>query len=96
MIIIPCVSVYFLRTVGFRREKGRNEHPQYLFFSDIPRFFPRGARRNALSRKGKADDTDEGDMDVVVSIHNNMNELTWKKILEWEKIRRCDVFVSTI
>lgn len=30
-------------------------------------------------------------MDVVVSIHNNMNELTWKKILEWEKIRRCGV-----
>lgn len=48
-------------------------------------------RRNALTRKGKAEDTDEGDMDVVVSIHNNMNELTWKKILEWEKIRRCDI-----
>ncbi|CAN0289573.1 unnamed protein product, partial [Scytosiphon promiscuus] len=40
-------------------------------------------------RKGKAEDTGEEDMDVVVSIHNNMNERTWKKILEWEKIRRC-------
>lgn len=45
--------------------------------------------RNALSRKGKAEDTDEGDMDVVVSIHNNMNEITWKKILQWEKLRTC-------
>ncbi|CAN0597567.1 unnamed protein product, partial [Ectocarpus sp. 12 AP-2014] len=41
---------------------------------------------NALSRKGKAENTEEGDMDIVVSIHNNMNELTWKKILEWEKL----------
>lgn len=45
--------------------------------------------RNALTRKGKAEDTGEDDMHVVVSIHNNMNERTWKKILEWEKIRRC-------
>lgn len=45
--------------------------------------------RNALTRKGKVEDTEEDDMDVVVSIHNNMNELTWRKILEWEKIRRC-------
>eukprot|EP00903_Cladosiphon_okamuranus_P018104 g16661.t1 len=42
---------------------------------------------NALTRKGKAEGTQEDDMDMVVSIHNNMNELTWKKILEWEKIR---------
>ncbi|CAM9741383.1 unnamed protein product, partial [Ectocarpus fasciculatus] len=41
---------------------------------------------NALSRKGKAENTEEEDMDIVVSIHNNMNELTWKKILEWEKL----------
>lgn len=53
------------------------------------------SRRNALSRKGKAENTEEGDMDIVVSIHNNMNELTWKKILEWEKLRRCvqDLFL---
>lgn len=44
--------------------------------------------RNALARKGKAEGTEEGDMDMVVSIHNNMNERTWKKILEWEKLRR--------
>lgn len=44
--------------------------------------------RNALARKGKAEDTEEADMDMVVSIHNNMNERTWKKILEWERLRR--------
>lgn len=44
--------------------------------------------RDALTRKGKAEGTKEDDMDIVVSIHNNMNELTWKKVLEWEKIRR--------
>lgn len=49
----------------------------------------RATNRNALTRKGKAEGTQEDDMDMVVSIHNNMNELTWKKILEWEKIRRC-------
>jgi len=28
-------------------------------------------------------------MDAVVAIHNNMNELTWKKVLDWEKLH-CD------
>lgn len=43
--------------------------------------------RNALSRKGKVGDTEESDIDVVVAIHNNMNENTWKEILKWEDIR---------
>ncbi|CAN0304213.1 unnamed protein product, partial [Laminaria digitata] len=46
---------------------------------------------NSLSRKGKVEDTKEDDMDVVVSIHNNMNEFTWRKILQWEKLRTCGV-----
>lgn len=45
--------------------------------------------RNALRRKGKIEDTDEADIDMVVAIHNNMNENTWKEILKWEDIRRC-------
>lgn len=41
---------------------------------------------NALHRKGKLEDVDESDMDSVVALHNNMNEKTWNKILEWESV----------
>jgi len=42
---------------------------------------------NALVRKNKLDDeTTEDDMDSVVALHNNMNERTWKQVLEWEKL----------
>jgi cytochrome c heme-lyase len=51
---------------------------------------------NALVRKGKMKqpraDLDDGeeeatehDMESVVALHNNMNEKTWKKIVEWER-----------
>lgn len=40
---------------------------------------------NALARKGKLADTVEEDIESVVALHNNMNEKTWKKVLEWEK-----------
>lgn len=40
---------------------------------------------NALVRKGKLDDTSEEEIDSVVALHNNMNEKTWKKVLEWEE-----------
>jgi cytochrome c heme-lyase len=39
---------------------------------------------NALARKGKLDDTVEHDIESVVALHNNMNEKTWQKVLEWE------------
>ena len=41
---------------------------------------------NALLRKDKAQDVHERDMNVVVAIHNNMNERTWRKVLEWERV----------
>ena len=42
---------------------------------------------NALARKGKLDeDTKEEDMISVVAIHNCMNEGTWGRILQWEKV----------
>lgn len=60
---------------------------------------------NALSRKGKMDNTNnqsggggggagesseevaasEEDMSSVVALHNNMNEKTWAKVVEWER-----------
>jgi cytochrome c heme-lyase len=45
---------------------------------------------NALSRKGKLDarnndEASEEDMASVVALHNNMNEKTWAKVLEWER-----------
>jgi len=41
---------------------------------------------NALARKGKLGDTKEEDIESVVAVHNNMNEKTWKRVLEWEKV----------
>ena len=42
---------------------------------------------NALSRKGKIDNKEEEThMESVVAIHNNMNEKTWAKVVEWESV----------
>lgn len=41
---------------------------------------------NALARKGKLGDTREEDMDSIVAIHNNMNEKTWARVMEWERV----------
>ena len=40
---------------------------------------------NALARKGKLGDTNETEMESVVALHNNMNEKTWRKVVEWEE-----------
>jgi hypothetical protein len=47
---------------------------------------------NALSRKGKfnanggeSEVASEEDMTSVVALHNNMNEKTWAKVVEWER-----------
>ena len=44
---------------------------------------------NALMKKGKGGGVDEQDMTSVVAIHNNMNETTWRQVLEWEDMH-CD------
>lgn len=44
---------------------------------------------NSLKRKGKADGVQESDMDTVVHVHNNMNERTWKEVMNWEKRYHC-------
>jgi len=41
---------------------------------------------NALRRKGKDDGFREENADIVVAIHNNMNERTWGQVLMWEKL----------
>jgi cytochrome c heme-lyase len=41
---------------------------------------------NAMKRKNW--DAKEEDMAVVVPIHNAVNEMAWKKILEWEKMHQ--------
>ena len=45
---------------------------------------------NALKRKGKGSDAEEEDMVNIIAIHNNMNERTWNKLLEYEKTYHCD------
>ena len=40
-------------------------------------------------RKGKAEDCTENDMDAVVSVHNSMNEDTWRRVMTWERLH-CD------
>ena len=46
---------------------------------------------NALSRKGKAEDVTEKDAEVIVAIHNNMNERTWDEVMKWEEphLKKC-------
>jgi len=41
---------------------------------------------NAMVRKNKTSGASEGDMDMVVAIHNNMNESTWMSVLAWEAL----------
>jgi cytochrome c heme-lyase len=41
---------------------------------------------NALVRKGKAEGSNETDMETVVAIHNNMNEKTWMQVMAWEEL----------
>jgi len=41
---------------------------------------------NSLARKNKLGDTEESDIGSVVAIHNNMNEKTWSKVMEWEQV----------
>ncbi|RKO86549.1 cytochrome c/c1 heme-lyase [Blyttiomyces helicus] len=43
---------------------------------------------NAMRRKNW--DPKEKDMNVVVPIHNAVNEQCWKKILEWESLHQSD------
>jgi cytochrome c heme-lyase len=43
---------------------------------------------NALVRKNKAEDVDEADVDSVVMVHNAMNEDTWRRVAQWEKLHR--------
>lgn len=41
---------------------------------------------NALVRKGF--ETDEEDVDSMVFVHNVLNEVAWKQVLEWEARRK--------
>ena len=41
---------------------------------------------NSLVRKGKATDCTEDDMESVVSVHNAMNEDTWRRVVAWERL----------
>ncbi|CAO3606985.1 unnamed protein product [Mucor hiemalis] len=43
---------------------------------------------NAMKRKNWS--PDEKDMQVVVPIHNAVNEMAWQKILEWEKMHQTE------
>lgn len=41
---------------------------------------------NSLVRKNKLGEATESDMESVVALHNNMNEKTWAKVIEWEEV----------
>ncbi|KAJ1487503.1 cytochrome c/c1 heme lyase-domain-containing protein [Baffinella frigidus] len=47
---------------------------------------------NSLVRKGKGQDVKINDVSMMVAIHNNMNEKTWRQLLVWEKMHcaTCD------
>ena len=41
---------------------------------------------NSLARKNKLGNTEESEIESVVALHNNMNEKTWSKVVEWEAV----------
>lgn len=41
---------------------------------------------NALKRKGKGEDLAEDDMVGFIMAHNTMNEMTWQRVAEWERL----------
>jgi len=41
---------------------------------------------NSLARKNKLGDTTESEIESVVALHNNMNEKTWQKVVQWESL----------
>ena len=43
---------------------------------------------NSLVRKNKADGVEVKDVNMVVAIHNEMNERTWKLLTEWESLHK--------
>ena len=43
---------------------------------------------NSLVRKSKADNVDVKDVNIVVAIHNEMNERTWRLLTEWESAHK--------
>lgn len=47
---------------------------------------------NSLKRKGKGSDVKPEDVQLMVAIHNNMNEKTWRELLMWERFhcKKCD------
>ena len=53
-------------------------------FPSPQRFF------NALRRKGW-NEVDPKDVQVIVSIHNTMNEYTWGKVMEYESLHSDEV-----
>lgn len=45
---------------------------------------------NSLMRKGKGDGVSESEVQVVVAVHNYMNERTWAEVQRWEKLHESD------
>lgn len=60
--------------------KGNTDNNQTWTYPSPQMFY------NALVRKGKLGDTKEEDISSVVALHNNMNERTWRQVVEWEKL----------
>eukprot|EP00798_Chlamydomonas_sp_ICE-L_P018269 gene18269-24722_t len=51
---------------------------------------------NALKRKGKGDDVTEDDMDGFIAAHNAMNEVTWQRVVVWEKLHASECSTPTL
>ncbi|XP_951931.1 cytochrome C-type heme lyase, putative [Theileria annulata] len=74
-----------------KREKSsipRAGHDQILIFGVIDWIYPSPMQfYNALVMKNK-DDGNSNYMSEAVKAHNEVNELSWKKILKWEKLHQ--------
>ena len=59
-----------------KSDQQSEEQPEYWVYPSQQQFF------NSMKRKNF--EPSEDDMAVVVSMHNVVNEMAWRKILEWE------------
>lgn len=74
-----CVDAHDTRFAIIIMQGGADEGTTWTYPS--PQMF-----YNALARKQKLGTTEESDIESVVALHNNMNERTWNKVLEWERV----------
>ncbi|OLY85787.1 Cytochrome c heme lyase [Smittium mucronatum] len=71
------------------RVASNNKEPDVWEYPSPQQFY------NALERKGMG--VEEEDVEIMVQIHNFLNEGAWEEVLKWEKLQahKCDMIKLT-